>query len=306
MPDRFARSSTRVSPDEFSQTMRQSAGAMLFERNEGRIKGGSVRGGLVELGEVDRLAVIGDLHGDAQTLFKILDGIGVDDFLSDSKNKLIFLGDYVDRGSDSVGVLYSVCALKGKYPHSVILMRGNHEAPAELPFSPHDLPYEMQDRFGSAAKDLYTEALSLFRLMTLAVVVGDRLLLVHGGLSTEVSDPSAISHAQEDHARSRVMEELLWNDPRPIEGWAASGRGIGRYFGADVTERWLRSAKAKVVVRGHEPCSGFKLDHGDRVFTLFSSKEAYPAFGAAYLTVDGDRLAKMKNGAHLVQHAIRL
>lgn len=306
MPNWLARSPTSIGPDEFSQALRQSAGAMFSERNEGRIEGGSVRGGLVELGEVGRLGVIGDLHGDAQTLSKILDGIGADDFFSDSKNKLIFLGDYVDRGSDSAGVLYSVCSLKGKYPHSVVLMRGNHEAPAELPFSPHDLPYEMQDRFGSAAKGLYRQTLSLFRLMTLAVVVGDRLLLVHGGLPTEIFDPSAISHAQEDHTQSRVMEELLWNDPRPIEGWAASGRGIGRYFGPDVTERWLRSTNAKAVVRGHEPCSGFKLDHGGRVFTLFSSKEAYHAYGAAYLMAGGDRLAKVKNAADLVEHAIRL
>lgn len=306
MPNRLARFPTSIGPDEFSQAMRQSTEAMFFERNEGRIEGGSVKGGLVELGEVGGLAVIGDLHGDTPTLFQILDGIGADDFLSNSKNKLIFLGDYVDRGSDSTGALYSVCSLKGKYPHSVILMRGNHEAPAELPFSPHDLPYEMQDRFGPAAKDLYRQALSLFRLMTLAVVVDNRLLLVHGGLPTEVSDASAISHAQEDHPQSRVMEELLWNDPRPIEGWAASGRGIGRYFGPDVTERWLSSTNAKAVVRGHEPCSGFKLDHGGRIFTLFSSKEAYPAYGAAYLMAGGDGLVEVKNAADLVQYAIRL
>lgn len=306
MPDKPAPSTTRIGPDEFSQALRQSTEAMLAERREGRIEGGSVRGGLTEIGDVGRLAVIGDLHGDTSTLFRILDGIGVDDFLSDRRNKLIFLGDYVDRGSDSVGILHSVCMLKGKYPHSVILMRGNHEAPAEMPFSPHDLPYEMQDRFGSAAKELYMQTLSLFRLLTLAVVVRDRLLLVHGGLPTEISDPSAITHAQESHMQSRVMEELLWNDPRPIEGWMASGRRIGRYFGPDVTARWLRSTNAKVVVRGHEPCSGFKLDHTGRVFTLFSSREAYPAFGAAYLMIDGDRLAKVKNAADLAQHAIRL
>ena len=291
---------------EFSRVIGQATAAMLEERKAERIEGGSVKGGLVQLADIGRLAVVSDLHGDVQTLFRILEGFDFENFLSDKSNKLVFLGDYVDRGSDSAGVLYSVCSLKSKYPDSVILMRGNHEAPAEFPFSPHDLPYEMQDRFGPAGKGLYLTALTLFRFLTLAVVIKDRFLLVHGGVPTEVSDPLLISDAQESHVRNRVMEELLWNDPRPVEGWARSARGIGRYFGHDITEKWLRSTSTKVVLRGHEPCSGFKIDHGGRVLTLFSSKEAYPAFGAAYLVIDGAKLAHVQDANDLVQHVTKL
>lgn len=305
MPEDLTRAPTKIGVDEFSRAIGQATETMLAQRQAGKIAGGSVRGGLVKFADVNRLAVIGDLHGDTPTFFKILDKIGPD-FLSDSHNKLVFLGDYVDRGSDSAGVLYSVCRLKARHPDSVVLMRGNHEAPSEFPFSPQDLPYEMQDRFGSGAKALYLLVVSLFRLMTLAAVVKNRLLLVHGGLPTEASGLTFIPDAQENHMRSRVLEELLWNDPRDVRGWARSHRGIGRYFGPDVTQSWLKSANVKVVVRGHEPCAGFRIDHEGRVLTIFSSKEAYPGFGSAYLLADKDKLAQVESARDLVRCVTRL
>lgn len=76
MPEDLAKAAARAGADELSQAMGQAAAAMSAERNAGRIEGGSVRGGLVEFSDVNRLAVISDLHGDAQTLYKILDRIG--------------------------------------------------------------------------------------------------------------------------------------------------------------------------------------------------------------------------------------
>jgi 3',5'-cyclic AMP phosphodiesterase CpdA len=149
------------------------------------IAGGRVEGGLVEIHELENLAVISDLHGDSYSLFRILDEINYEKFLSRPKNKLVFLGDYVDRGSDSVSVIYAVCHLKHAYPDSVVLMRGNHESPAEFPFPSHDLPYRIKERFGNSGRDVYGRLLSMFKLLTLATVVPDRLLLVHGGLPTE-------------------------------------------------------------------------------------------------------------------------
>ena len=41
--------------------------------------------------------------------------------------KMIFLGDYVDRGMYSVEVLIFLYALKLNYPKSIVMLRGNHE-----------------------------------------------------------------------------------------------------------------------------------------------------------------------------------
>ena len=294
---------------DFIQKIEQATAALQAERQMKGIVGGRVEGGLVEIHELENLAVISDLHGDSYSLFRILDEINYEKFLSRPKNKLVFLGDYVDRGSDSVSVIYAVCHLKHAYPDSVVLMRGNHESPAEFPFPSHDLPYRIRERFGNSGRDVYGRLLSMFKLLTLATVVPDRLLLVHGGLPTEdaviANFHKAIATAQDSHVHSRVLEELLWNDPRRLDGapgWEPSRRGIGRHFGSGITRRWLNATNTKAIVRGHEPCQGFRLDHNDTIMTLFSCREAYPAFKAAYLLLSAIQLHKIGDAKDLVAY----
>ena len=115
----------------------------------------------------------------------------------------------------------------------------------------------------------------------------------------------SIAAAQENHVRDRTLEELLWNDPRQVDGapgWEKSRRGLGRHFGSSVSRRWLEMLDIKAIVRGHEPCQGFRLDHGDTVMTLFSCREAYPKFKAAYLMLDSSYLATINNARDLSRH----
>jgi protein phosphatase len=106
------------------------------------------------------------------------------------------------------------------------------------------------------------------------------------------------------------MEELLWNDP--IEhinyglDWEYSRRGYGKHFGIEISRKWLKASATKLVIRGHEPCQGFKINHEGKILTLFSCREAYPNFGAAYLRISGDELVKLAQGKDLVQHIRKL
>jgi predicted phosphodiesterase len=301
-----AESAANADASDFVQKIGQAAYNLQAERQRKSIAGGKVNGGLVEIYDLENLVIVSDLHGDSKSLFRILSEINYEQFLSNPMNKLVFLGDYVDRGSDSISIMYSVCYLKSTYPDSVILMRGNHEAPAEFPFSPHDFPYEIEDRFGNRWREIYKKLLSMFTQLTLATVVMQKLLLVHGGLPTEDAAPAnfrkSIAFAQKNHLRSRVFEELLWNDPRQIDenlGQERSRRGFGRYFGPSMTRRWLQASGTKAIVRGHEPCQGFKLDHNNMIMTLFSSMEAYPNFKAAYLRLNAVHLDTIKNAKDL-------
>jgi serine/threonine protein phosphatase 1 len=72
---------------------------------------------------VGRTFAIGDIHGDLtalQTLFERLPALSQDD-------TVVFLGDFVDRGPESAGVIQFVRDLEARGPARVIALRGNHE-----------------------------------------------------------------------------------------------------------------------------------------------------------------------------------
>ena len=101
------------------------------------------------------------------------------------------------------------------------------------------------------------------------------------------------------------MEEILWNDPREEIGnedaWEYSRRGIGKHFGVEISRKWLRLSGTKVIVRGHEPCQGYRIDHGGSIMTLFSCKEPYPKFQASYLLVANQDLNSLNDAIMLSQ-----
>jgi predicted phosphodiesterase len=305
----LAQCAENADASEFMHLVRQADRTLQAGRRSKSIAGGHVNGGLLEVYDLENLAIISDLHGDSKSLFRILSEINYEQFLSKELNKLVFLGDYIDRGNDSLSIIYSICYLKSTYPESVILMRGNHEAPAEFPFSPHNFPYEIGDRFGNRWRAIYRDILSMFRLLTLATVVTHKLLLVHGGLPTKEATAAnfreSIAFAQESQVTDSVLEEILWNDPLQIDenrSRERSRRGLGRYFGPPVTHTWLQATGTNAVVRGHEPCEGFRLDHDNMVMTLFSCMNAYPNSAAAYLILNAAKLDAIKDAKDLSAH----
>ena len=60
-------------------------------------------------------AVIGDLHGDYESLMRILSGAGIKDEVPQN-TAVVFLGDYIDRGHESPHVIYEVFKLKIRNP----------------------------------------------------------------------------------------------------------------------------------------------------------------------------------------------
>lgn len=141
---------------DFCNAVDATSVALMNQQKSGHISGGKVLGSLLKLDIPQRVVVIGDIHGDYAALSSILYKIKYKEYLSEVQNKLIFLGDYVDRGSRSPEVLYSVCFLKSRFPESVILMRGNHEAPAEFPFPSHDFPFKMRVLYGQIKQNPFT------------------------------------------------------------------------------------------------------------------------------------------------------
>ena len=72
--------------------------------------------------ESERIFIVGDVHGCLDMLRRLMDKI---DWRPDEDN-LIFLGDYIDRGVDSKGVIDFILELK-KESSRVQCLMGNHE-----------------------------------------------------------------------------------------------------------------------------------------------------------------------------------
>ncbi len=269
----------------------------------GRLRG---RPGLVVLEELpEPLVVVGDVHGDYETLSRILGDREVEEALD--RGLVVFLGDYVDRGPQQVQVVYELLELLTGGAR-VLLLRGNHEPPAGLEPVPHDFPYRLAELYGPGrAAELYELFRALFDELPYAALVRDHMLLVHGGPPDWVVEDEygSLEEALRPGRRStlELLEQVLWNDPADdVEYSAPSPRGAGVLWGWRVTEAVKRKGGVRYVVRGHEPCDGVKLDHGGSVVTVFS-RRGPPYFNrrAAYLVVNRDCARDLPSCARFIE-----
>jgi len=76
-----------------------------------------------------RLYVVGDIHGRLDLLDRMLDLIARDAAAARGgvQHTLVFLGDYVDRGPDSAGVVDRLCAGPPLPGFGSVCLKGNHE-----------------------------------------------------------------------------------------------------------------------------------------------------------------------------------
>lgn len=88
-----------------------------------------------------RIYAVGDIHGRKDLLSRLMNGVfAAVGSSGDLRSQIVFLGDYVDRGPDSAGVLSELWDLQRQL--DVVLLKGNHEAllldflrdPETLPF----------------------------------------------------------------------------------------------------------------------------------------------------------------------------
>ncbi len=69
----------------------------------------------------ERLIAVGDIHGQLTMLNRLLD-----DVQPQATDQFVFLGDYIDNGNDSRGVVERLIEFKQDFPQTIYI-RGNHD-----------------------------------------------------------------------------------------------------------------------------------------------------------------------------------
>lgn len=213
------------------------------------------------------VTICGDIHGqftDLIELFKINGPIPYTNYL--------FMGDYVDRGSQSVETVTYLFALKLKYPNNITLLRGNHESSGISQY--FGFRDEVIARYGNEEVwQTYTET---FNYLPLAAIVGGKILCVHGGLSPEIktiSDIQAINRFRES-PHDGPMCDILWSDPGTIRGFQPSCRDAGYQFGTDITKQWNENNGLELTARAHQlVMGGLEYTHDGQLVTIFSAPD---------------------------------
>jgi serine/threonine-protein phosphatase PP1 catalytic subunit len=232
------------------------------------------------------LCVIGDLHGQFLDLLKFL-GMGG----QPPKTSYLFLGDYVDRGDNSIETFAYLLALKVKYPRHIWMLRGNHETP--------DISrmYGFLDECRRcASEELFDRFAEVFRWLPLIAIISDRIFCVHGGLSQDLVDLKQIAATRRplDIPDSGLLADLLWADPDNDQpGYAESERGTSYTFGPDVANAFLKEHDFDLICRAHQVVpNGFEFPFTPQhtVITLFSASNYCNDYGnkGAMMTVNAN------------------
>jgi len=209
---------------------------------------------LIEL-ESGKVVFVGDTHGDLEATEEIIGR-----YLK-LRNKLVFLGDYVDRGPASLENINFLLGQKIKHPDSVYMLMGNHEGYALGSFHPADF----WDALDTELRQRYGEVLSR---LPLAVSTPNGIIALHGALP----DVSRLEDIGRITSGSAEWHQITWGDWQERTG---KSLGIDPYAGRPQFGRgWFNQIMSRlgknVLIRSHQPEAPPTM-YGKRCLTIFTS-----------------------------------
>jgi len=236
------------------------------------------------------IKICGDIHGQFSDLLRLFEYGGFP-----PENNYLFLGDYVDRGRQSLETVCLLFAYKVKYAENFFLLRGNHEcAQINRLYGFYD---ECKRRFSVKLWKIFTD---VFNCLPVAAVIDQKIFCMHGGLSPTMTSFEQIKNIARptDIPDCGLLCDLLWSDPdKDVLGWHENDRGISYIFGPDVVNKFLLKHNLDLVCRGHQVVEdGYEFFSKRRLVTLFSAPNYCGEFdnSGAMMSVDASLMCSFQ------------
>ncbi|KAL3122861.1 hypothetical protein niasHT_008773 [Heterodera trifolii] len=220
------------------------------------------------------VVAVGDIHGQFADLMRIFAKHG-----HPPDNQYVFLGDYVDKGIQSLETIVLLFYYKVKYPLNFVLLRGNHEC-----VHMNKARFQEPVRFKSSACST-----GLIAWMTYVALIGKRILCMHGGISDKISSLEQLSKLMRplQQPPDETLEvDLLWSDPdENVQYEQPNDRGAGVAFGEELIHDVCSLLGLKYIIRAHERLrGGFEYFAGRKMITVYSAPRYtnWPDAGATF------------------------
>jgi len=153
------------------------------------------------------IKICGDVHGQYTDLLRLFEYGGFP-----PEANYVFLGDYVDRGKQSIETICLLMAYKIQYPENFFILRGNHEsAGINRIYGFYD---ECKRRYSIKLWKVFSD---VFNCLPAAALIDEKILCMHGGLSPELRSLQQIADLERpcDVPDVGLLCDLLWSDPDP-------------------------------------------------------------------------------------------
>lgn len=209
--------------------------------------------------------IVGDIHGQYNDLIRLFEMCGFPPAAN-----FLFLGDYVDRGKQSLETILLLFCYKLKYPNNFFILRGNHEcANVTRVYGFYD---ECKRRCNIK---IWKTFIDTFNCLPIASIVADKIFCVHGGLSPSLSHMDDIRQIARptDVPDYGLLNDLLWSDPAEMDqDWESNERGVSYCFGKKVIVDFLARHDFDLVCRAHMVVEDGYEFYTDRLLvTVFSA-----------------------------------
>ncbi|KAG9392601.1 Calcineurin-like phosphoesterase [Carpediemonas membranifera] len=211
------------------------------------------------------IKICGDIHGQYYDLLRLFEYGGFP-----PEANYLFLGDYVDRGKQSLECIILLLCYKVKYPENFFMLRGNHECASINRI--YGFYEETKRRFSVRTWKTFSDA---FNCLPLAAIIDEKIFCTHGGLSPDLHSLEQIRRTMRptEVPDAGLLCDLLWSDPETgIRGWAENDRGVSYTFGADVVQEFLEANEFDLVCRAHQVVEdGYEFFARRQLVTIFSA-----------------------------------